>query len=119
MRGSGRYQRQIGECLGGLVDKGWKRMIEYKKTEKKFAYWLWYTIPVSYTHLDVYKRQVLYNGSQKDRKERYTFSEDGKEYSFIIYWLKGFSFFKNGIMPSVFRLISQYDVILSLIHIYS
>ena len=54
---------------------------------------------------------VLYNGRQKDRKERYTFSEDGKEYSFIIYWLKGFSFFKNGIMPSVFRLISQYDVI--------
>ena len=54
---------------------------------------------------------VLYNGRQKDRKERYTFSEDGKEYSFIIYWLKGYSFFKNGIMPSVFRLISQYDVI--------
>lgn len=54
---------------------------------------------------------VLYNGSQKDRKERYTFSEDGKEYSFIIYWMKGFSFFKNGIMPSVFRLVSQYDVI--------
>ena len=44
MRGSGRYQRQIDECLGGLVDKGWKRMIEFKKTEKKFAYWLWYTI---------------------------------------------------------------------------
>lgn len=54
---------------------------------------------------------VLYNGGQKDRTERYAFSRDGKEYSFTIYWLRGFSFFKNGIMPSVFRLISQYDVI--------
>ena len=54
---------------------------------------------------------VLYNGGQKDRTERYAFFRDGKEYSFTIYWLRGFSFFKNGIMPSVFRLISQYDVI--------
>lgn len=54
---------------------------------------------------------VLYNGGQKDRTERYAFFRDRKEYSFTIYWLRGFSFFKNGIMPSVFRLISQYDVI--------
>ena len=54
---------------------------------------------------------VLYNGGQKDRTERYAFFRDGKEYSFTIYWLRGVSFFKNGIMPSVFRLISQYDVI--------
>ena len=40
---------------------------------------------------------VLYNGGQKDRTERYAFLRDGKEYSFTIYWLRGFSFFKNGI----------------------
>ena len=54
---------------------------------------------------------VLYGAGQKDRTETYTFSEEGKEYRFAIYWLRGFSFFKNGFMPSVFRLIPQYDVI--------
>lgn len=54
---------------------------------------------------------VLYNGKNKDREERFTFTKDGKEYGFTVYWLKGFGFFKNGFMPSVYKLRKEYDVI--------
>ena len=54
---------------------------------------------------------VLYGGKQKDHEERLIFERQGKEYAITIYWLKGCSFLKNGIMPSVNRLISDYDVI--------
>ncbi len=54
---------------------------------------------------------VLYHGKEKDREEEYSFCDKGQQYSFKIHWLKGFAFFKNGFMPSVKRLIPQYDVI--------
>lgn len=54
---------------------------------------------------------VLYNGREKDKKETYSFKKDEKEYSFSIYWMRGFSFFKNGFMYSVKKILSQYDVI--------
>lgn len=54
---------------------------------------------------------VLYGGKQKDHKEQLAFERKGREYSVTIYWLKGYSFFKNGIMPSVNKLIFYYDVI--------
>lgn len=54
---------------------------------------------------------VLYNGSNKDRRDPYLFEHDGKNYHFTIYWLKGFEFFKNGFMPSVKKIIPDYDVI--------
>lgn len=54
---------------------------------------------------------VLYNGREADRRESYTFRKNGKEYSFIIYWMKGFSCFKNGFMPSVGKILPEYDVI--------
>lgn len=54
---------------------------------------------------------VLYNGREADRRESYTFRKKGKEYSFTIYWMKGFSCFKNGFMPSVREILPEYDVI--------
>lgn len=54
---------------------------------------------------------VLYNGNRADRRAPYLFEHDGKRYQFIIYWMKGVSFFKNGFMPSVKKIISDYDVI--------
>lgn len=54
---------------------------------------------------------VLYNGKEKDRKEVYTFAQNDCKYRFLIYWLKGYSVLKNGFMPSVKKLIAQYDVI--------
>lgn len=54
---------------------------------------------------------VLYNGRERDREEEFTFCREGKKYSFKIYRLKGIGFFKNGFMPSVYKLIKEYDVI--------
>lgn len=54
---------------------------------------------------------VLYNGKHADRRDPYLFEHDGKKYRFTIYWLKGLGFFKNGFMPSVKKIISDYDVI--------
>lgn len=54
---------------------------------------------------------VLYNGKEKDWIQDYNFSYEGKNYRFKIYWMHGFDIFKNGFMPSVKRIISQYDVI--------
>ena len=54
---------------------------------------------------------VLYGGKKKDRREMCSFAQNGEEYSFFIYWLKGYSVFKNGFMPSVKNLIDQYDII--------
>lgn len=54
---------------------------------------------------------VLYNGKQEDRQEEYRFIVDGKEYGFVIHWLKGYNFFKNGLMPSLRKLILNYDVV--------
>lgn len=54
---------------------------------------------------------VLFYGKNRDKTETYRFTEDGKEYTFQIFWLRGYSFFKNGFMPSVKRLLPQYDVI--------
>lgn len=54
---------------------------------------------------------VLYNGKHANRRDPYLFEHDGKKYRFTIYWLKGFGFFKNGFMPSVKKIISDYDVI--------
>lgn len=54
---------------------------------------------------------VLYGGRECDREETYSFLQDGKKYSFLIYWLKGYAVFKNGFMPSVKKLIENYDLI--------
>lgn len=54
---------------------------------------------------------VLYNEKEADRQENYLFTQNNCKYSFLIYWLKGYSVFKNGFMPSVKKLIAQYDVI--------
>lgn len=54
---------------------------------------------------------VLYNGKGKTREENYDFEREGKKYSFKIYRLKGICLFKNGFMPSVNKLIKEYDVI--------
>ena len=54
---------------------------------------------------------VLYHGREDDKEENYSFKENGKEYSFLIYWLKGFAFFKNGFMPSIKAILPQYDVV--------
>lgn len=54
---------------------------------------------------------VLYNGKKKDRKQEYHFSVAGEAFSFTIHWLKGYNFFRNGLMPSVKKLIPEYDVI--------
>lgn len=54
---------------------------------------------------------ALYHGKNADKTEKVTFLRDGKEYSYTIYWLKGFSVFKNGFMPSVYKIIPKYDVI--------
>nr|WP_308624375.1 glycosyltransferase family 4 protein [uncultured Eisenbergiella sp.] len=54
---------------------------------------------------------VFYNGRNDDREECFTFTKDGREYGFTVYWLKGFGFFKNGFMPSVYKLRKKYDVI--------
>lgn len=54
---------------------------------------------------------VLFHGRKKDKKELYRFQRDKKEYSFPIYWLGGFGIFKNGFMPSVYKVIKNYDVI--------
>ena len=54
---------------------------------------------------------VLYAGHNKDREETYEFERDGKSYSFTIYWLRGWEFFKNGFMPSVYRILKEYDIL--------
>lgn len=54
---------------------------------------------------------VLYNGKEKDWEQEYKFSYNGKEFSFRIYWLHGYNLLKNGFMPSVKKIIPQYDVI--------
>lgn len=54
---------------------------------------------------------VLYNGKQADRDEEYCFNQEGKSYQFTIHWLKGYNLFKNGFMPSLNKLIQEYDVI--------
>ncbi len=54
---------------------------------------------------------VLYNGREGDKKEKYAFQKDGKEYAFWIYWMKGIALLKNGFMPSTKQILNQYDVI--------
>ena len=54
---------------------------------------------------------VLFNGKNQSRIEVISFTKEGQEYSFNIYWMKGWCFLKNGFMPGVKKLIPQYDVI--------
>lgn len=54
---------------------------------------------------------VLYNGKEKDRVQKYSFSDEEKNYEFKIYWMHGFGILKNGFMPSVKKIIPQYDII--------
>lgn len=54
---------------------------------------------------------VLYNGKEKDYIQHYKFFNDGDEFEFKIYWMHGYGIFKNGFMPSVKKIIPQYDVI--------
>ena len=54
---------------------------------------------------------VLYNGRESDKKEKFTFQKDKKEYTFWIYRMKGIAILKNGFMPSVSKVLDSYDVI--------
>ena len=54
---------------------------------------------------------VLYAGKSRDREERYEVEREGKSHSFRIYWLRGWGLFKNGFMPSVYRIMKEYDVL--------
>ena len=54
---------------------------------------------------------VLYSGKEKDRVQDYKFFSEGQEFGFKIYWMHGFGILKNGFMPSVKKIIPQYDVI--------
>lgn len=54
---------------------------------------------------------VFFNGKNQDKTEIFYFEKKGIRYSFKVYWLKGFGFFKNGFMFSVYKLINKYDVI--------
>lgn len=54
---------------------------------------------------------VLYNGKEKNWIQEYRFVADGCELGFKIYWMHGFEILKNGFMPSVEKIIPQYDVI--------
>lgn len=56
---------------------------------------------------------VLYNGSNKSKEEVCTFMVPGTGhiYSYKIYWLHGFNLVKNGIMPSLTKIIQKYDVL--------
>ncbi len=54
---------------------------------------------------------ILYYGRNKDQVKEYFFEEQGRRYSYKIYWLHGYNFIKNGFMPSARRIIRQYDVI--------
>lgn len=55
---------------------------------------------------------VLYGGKNSDHSEQYSW-KDGElgKLQFTIYWLKGYNFVKNGFMPSVKKIILDYDVI--------
>ena len=63
------------------------------------------------TSRDITCGVVLYAGKSEERKELYRFEKDGKEFSFFVYHMKGFSVFKNGFMPAVYRLMREYDVL--------
>lgn len=54
---------------------------------------------------------VLYNGALEDTVQHCTFRYADKDYSYDIYWLKGYNFLKNGYMPSLYKVILNYDVI--------
>ena len=54
---------------------------------------------------------VLYNGKERDWEQEYKFVHNGETFCFKIYWLHGYNILKNGFMPSVKKVILQYDVI--------
>lgn len=56
---------------------------------------------------------VLYHGKKPDTEEILHFDdrETGQSYQIKIYWMRGFNLVKNGIMPSVMKILPQYDVI--------
>ncbi len=56
---------------------------------------------------------VFYHGKNPDWTQEVDFvdTESGNQYSFKIYWLHGYNFVKNGFMPSVKKIIPEYDVI--------
>lgn len=51
---------------------------------------------------------VYYNGRNVDRQEMLTFPDNIK---IIVYWLKGFSIFMNGYMPSLKHLVDDYNIV--------
>ena len=54
---------------------------------------------------------VLYNGKCSDSLENFVFKRENKQYKIKIYWLKGYSIYKNGFMPSLKKIVPEYDVI--------
>lgn len=54
---------------------------------------------------------IFYNGKASDRIEKVIFEKGNVQYIIKIYWLKGCSFFKNGFMPSIKKIVQEYDVI--------
>lgn len=51
---------------------------------------------------------VYYNGKNEDRLQTISYGN----ISFNIYWLKGYSIFRDGIMPSLKNIVSKYDRII-------
>ena len=54
---------------------------------------------------------IFYNGKVSDKIEKLIFQKNKVQYEIKIYWLKGYSFFKNGFMPAIKKIVNQYDVI--------
>ena len=54
---------------------------------------------------------IFYNGKASDKMENIIFEKNNLQYKIKIYWLKGYSFFKNGFMPTIKKIIHEYDVI--------
>lgn len=54
---------------------------------------------------------VLYHANQRDKAEEYRFIKNQKEYYFTIFWLRGYNILKNGFMPSLKKIIADYDVL--------
>ncbi|WP_066717460.1 glycosyltransferase family 4 protein [Clostridium sp. Marseille-P299] len=52
---------------------------------------------------------VYYNGKNKDKEQVLTFEDN---VCVKVFWLRGYSIFRDGIMPSLKKLVSQYDKII-------
>lgn len=54
---------------------------------------------------------VLYNGKEKDTVENISVGHEVNKANIVIYKLHGYNFLKNGIFPSLNRIVKNYDII--------